>query len=378
MHLIEQALRARSVTIETATTDDDGAGGRVSRDDGGSVVEDGATRRYFRKTTNPYKVSISLARWLLGHARDYDLIHIHALFSFTSTAAAWAARRAGVPYVLRPLGTLASYGMTHRRPWLKRLSFVFVEGPLLRHAAAVHFTSAMEWQEALSLGIPMRAAVIPLAVEPAPEADIELLYSSFPQLRGKRWVLYLSRMDPKKNVEGLLRAIVLCAVDMPEMRWLLAGDGESGYVAQLHGLARQLGIEDKVIWAGHLEGEQKAAALAHAALFVLPSYSENFGIAAAEALEAGLPVVLGKGVALSALAVEAGAGIASEPAGESIAAAMKLYLLNPQARALAASNARALATREFSLETMGARLLALYEAILLATDKAWIGDTPNA
>ena len=109
LRLIERALQDRGVNVETATTDDDGAAGSNGAQLGMLLNEGGAHRRYFRRTTRPYKVSIAFGRWILGHVQDYDLIHIHALFSFTSTIAAHAARRAGVPYVLRPLGSLNRY-----------------------------------------------------------------------------------------------------------------------------------------------------------------------------------------------------------------------------------------------------------------------------
>ena len=366
--LIEQSLLDEGVMVETATTDDDGPGRRMDRSLLEAINENGKTRRYFRKTLDRYKVSISLAQWLFAHVRDYDIVHIHSLFSFSSTAAAWAARRAGVPYVVRPLGTLATYGMTQRRPGPKRLSLALVEGSILRHAAAVHFTSDMERDEAASLGIPMRGAVIPLAVAFEETTNVEPLLSRYPGLRGKRTVLYLSRLDPKKNVEGLLNAIAHCIVELPEVYWLIAGDGAPNYVGKLHELAAGLALGDRVIWLGHIQGAEKAAAFAHVELFVLPSYSENFGIAAAEALQAGLPVVLGKGVALSALVADTNAGISTEPDPESIAIAMKHYLLDPTARAMAATHARALAAQEFSIATMGARLLALYKTILATSE----------
>src|SRR6476661_85448 len=83
---------------------------------------------------------------------------------FTSTMAARAARRHGVPYVLRPLGTLDAWGMAQRRPGLKSLSMRWIEGPMLREAAAVHFTSEEEAVQARRLGLPLRGAIIPLGV----------------------------------------------------------------------------------------------------------------------------------------------------------------------------------------------------------------------
>jgi glycosyltransferase involved in cell wall biosynthesis len=402
MRLIEQALLTLGIEVETATTDDDGPGRRkmivspasqpnnVGGPPPGRLIFDEAdrgghpdghkgaaptnsssrpifiepVRHYFPKRMEFYKVSPGFARWISRRVGDYDLVHIHALFSFTSVIAAWAARRAGVPYVVRPLGTITQYGVTQRRPWLKRLSLKLIEGPILRHAAAVHFTAEAEHVEAESLGIPMRGVVIPLGIEPVALGDASVLLARFPALKNCRLLLFLSRLDPKKNVEGLLQAYSLCNKAFPDTRLLIAGDGDVGYVAGLKKLAGELGLADRVVWLGHVEGEQKTAALAAAQVFVLPSFSENFGIAAAEALMAGLPCVLGKGVAIADEVAEAGAGLVTSPEPEAIARALQEVLANEDRRMAMGRRATALATKRYSLEAMGARLHALYSRIL--------------
>ncbi len=212
MRLIEQALLAQGIDIEIAATDDDGPGRRMTFTAPAPLIQENPplpVHRYFPKRLDFYKVSPGFAHWIFRHVRDYDLVHIHALFSFTSVMAAWAARWKGVPYVVRPLGTLNQYGVTQRRPWLKRLSLKLIEGPILRHAAAVHFTAEAEKMEAESLGIPMRGVVIPLGIEPAPRGEASVLLARFPALKNCRLLLFLSRLDPKKNVEGLLKALRL-------------------------------------------------------------------------------------------------------------------------------------------------------------------------
>jgi glycosyltransferase involved in cell wall biosynthesis len=365
MRLIERALREQGVETETATTDDDGAGGRNGKLQGTLLLEEGAERRYFPKTSNPYKTSIAFARWIFRHARDYELIHIHALFSFTSTVAAWAARRAGVPYVIRPLGTLSQYGVSRRRPWLKRMSMALIERRLLRDAAAVHFTSATEQQEAEALGLSMRSVVIPLAVEPAVMSNGDALLTRFPELKDKRCVLFLSRLDPKKNVEGLLAAVAVCATELPNLRCLIAGAGAPEYVAQLRDLAAQLGVAERVSWAGHLDSDLKAAAFVRAEVFVLPSFSENFGIAAAEALAAGLPCVLGRGVAIAGELADAGAALVVDADPASIAAALNHLLQDDALRTRMARAARKFALENYSVAAMGLALRGLYSAVLL-------------
>jgi glycosyltransferase involved in cell wall biosynthesis len=357
---MEHALRQQGVDVETATTNDDGPGRRVSKELQRRVHEQEAVHWYFGKKTEFYKVSPSFARWIAREVDRYDLVHIHALFSFTSTAAAWAARRSGVPYVIRPLGTLNDYGLSRRRPALKSLSVRFVEGPMLRAAAAVHFTSEAEAIEARQLGIPMKEAIIPLAVDPA-DAPAERPAPADP---GVIRLLFLSRLDAKKNLEGLLSALALLQSVPARLHLDIAGDGALAYVAGLKAQAETLGIGAQVSWLGHVEGQAKALAFAAADVFVLPSYSENFGIAAAEALAAGLPCVLGEGVAIANDVVGAGAGIAVATDAASIALGLRRIIADHESLPALSANAVRLARERYSIEAMGANLKQLYEDIL--------------
>jgi glycosyltransferase involved in cell wall biosynthesis len=360
---IERGLLHTHWSFETATTDDDGRGKRVTRRTGALVEDEGAPRWYFRKSTEFYKVSWSFVPWILREVRRYDVVHIHALFSFTSLAAGWAARRTGVPYVIRPLGVLNRYGMRSRRPWLKRLSLRLLEAPLLRGAAAVQFTSELEQKEALSLRIPMRPVIVPLAVAEPVNGDPEHVRAAWPAAASKPCVLYLSRLDPVKNLESLLRAIA--QLNRPDwtVTLLVAGSGEAAYVRQLHELARSEGIEDSVVWLGHVTGETKASALSLATLFVLPSFSENFGVAVLEALASGLPCVVGRGVGMATAVESAGAGLAVNPDPDSIAVAIRKLLESQALRAAASSAARHMVEQEYSLEVLGRRLAGLYDAV---------------
>ena len=168
----------------------------------------------------------------------------------------------------------------------------------------------------------------------------------------------------KKNLEGLLQAFAEVSPAFPAVRLLVAGDGDQAYLAQLQALAASLGLGDRVAWAGHVEGELKASALAGAMAFVLPSFSENFGIAAAEALMAGLPCVLGHGVAIAGDVAAAGAGLAVEPDAASVAMALRQVLGDEAGRAEMGAAASALARERYSAEAMGKNLVRLYSEIL--------------
>ncbi len=356
---MERVLADSGVQVVTVTTDDDGPGQRLPFATGEEIAAGGVTRLYFSRQIRPYKASLPLLRWLREHVPRFDLVHVHALFSFAPVAGAWIARQAGVPYVIRPLGVLNRYGMVHRRSSLKLLSLRLLEGGLLRDAAAVHFTAEQERIEAEMLGITMRSHIVPLGVEPVATASDALFLDAYPGL-GRRRLLFLSRVDPKKNIEALLQAVALVKRTIPDLSLILCGDGDSGYMTSLKSLSTELGLEDCVRWAGHVDGAMKASAFAAAELFVLPSFSENFGIAAVEALSAGLPCILGHGVAVSTRVAEAGAGLAVAPTVDAVAGAITEMLADPARLARAGQRARALAITEYTVEAMGKGLLAMY------------------
>lgn len=350
--VIESALTRAGVKVVTLTTDHGLKIDAITP----SVRSDEAARVYIRKWTRFYKVAPGMIPYLIRHIEEFDVVHIHALFSFSSTVAAWIARWRGVPYVVRPLGTLSVWGARNRRRALKRLSLALIEGPSLRAADAVHFTSHAELSEAEELGLSFHGVVIPLGVES--DAPVK-----WPAQSGRKVVLYLSRLDPKKNVEALIDAFAANPRLRATAMLRIAGDGPPDYVATLKARARAAGLEPHIEWLGHVEGEQKARAFAQANLFVLPSFTENFGIAAAEAMLAGLPCLLSPGVALAHPAREAGAAIVIEPKPAPIAESILHLLERPQEMRNMGARARAFALSQFSPEAMAARLIALYREI---------------
>ena len=354
------------VECEIATTNDDGAGRRSDHALGVPLASSNAgrsTRWYFQKNLDFYKCSWSLAAWLRHSAKNYDLLHIHALFSFSTIVAAWAANRASVPYVVRPLGTLSVYSLRQRRPWLKRLSLRFLEAPLLARAAAVHFTSESELTEAQTLGIPMRSSVIPLGLRfPSPVSE-EVANREFPALTGRVYFLSLSRIDPKKNIEGLIDAFVLIGVTHADVLLVIAGDGDVAHVRALKQRASISGYAHRILWTGNVNGERKQALLQRASAFVLPSHSENFGIAVVEALGAGLPCLISDQVAICQDVIAAGAGLACSTAARDIAEKMTTLLADDLTLQTMRENAFTLARGRYSLEAMGQGLCDLYNAI---------------
>ena len=352
----------RGMEVHIATTDDDGPGRMDVRTDG-PVTDGKLTYWYFPRQTHFYTVSFPLTLWLWKHSVQYDVIHIHALFSYPSVIAAVCANRASIPYVVRPLGTLSQWGMSHRRPWFKRLSFRWIESRILKHAAAVHFTSQQEALEADLLHVPYKGIVIPNPVElPRRLRAPGAFRTRHPSLAGKMVLLFLSRLDPKKGLDLLLPAFSSVLSQNSRVVLVIAGDGDPVFVASLKQQALQLGLGDSVLWVGFLQGEEKRAALADSDLYVLPSYSENFGVAVVEAMGAGVPVVVSDQVGIHREIANVEAGLVVECNVKSLAVALMLACESVEWRAAASEKAIHLAAR-FTPALVGEQLADLYDQI---------------
>lgn len=341
------------IEVTVATTDDDGPQRRW-QPAAETEQREGVLYRIFPRQSSFYSISLPMADWLNRGLRHFDAVHIHSLFSFPAAAAARAAIRNHVPFVVRPLGTLNAWGLGNRRPWLKRLSLRFVEIPILEGARAVHFTSDQEREEAAGLAIEHRPVVIPNPVEAATPAGCE---------RNLDMVLFLGRIHSVKGLDLLLPAMAEVIRQRPSTRLVIAGDGDPQLIADLHAAAREMGIAANIDWPGAVTGSAKAQLFAKAGLFVLPSYSENFGIAAGEALAAGVPLVVSDRVAIHREVTRAGAGLVVPCETMALARAMKRMLGDSEFASQCAAAGRKLVAERYSTAAVTSELIRLYQEI---------------
>ena len=354
-----RGLTARGIDVTVATTNAAGPKTLAVPIDT-PVIDDGVVYRYFaRSVPGSWKFSWPLTRWLWTNAAAYDVVHVHALFSYATIPGCRAAAHVPVPYVLRPLGTLSEWSLGHRR-WKKRPYYALLERSHLEMAAAVHVTSDAEAEDVARLGYASRTRVIPLGVDvdDRPPRRHRAEEGGQP-LR----LLFLSRLHEKKNVPLLLRALAAAGETSANIELTIAGDGEPRYRTELETIAAELGLHDRVRFVGHVEGDAKRRAFADADLFILPSAHENFGIAVAEALAAGLPVIVTPGVALSREVSDCGAGLVADATDADVAAAIVWAAEHPAALVEMGDRAWQLAKRDLSWETTCARLAFLYEEL---------------
>ena len=252
----------------------------------------------------------SFRRLVEQEAEKADVVHNHGVWLAANYYARRAAVEAGKPLVISPRGMLEDWSL-RRAVVRKFVAWQLFERKNLESAALFHATADSE-AEAIktALRIKMKIKIKESRIVVAPNGvDIperipnrEALEARFAKLRGRRWILFMSRVHPKKGLLELAKAWMQIRESNPGWELVIAGpEQDKGYAEKVRAELKGEGV-----WTGELGGEEKWAALGNAGFMVLPSYSENFGIVVAESLAAGRPVVTTTGTPWGAAKPEAG------------------------------------------------------------------------
>ncbi len=246
-----------------------------------------------------YAYAPRLETWLRANHARYDAIIVNGLWQFHGLATWRALRLTQTPYFVFTHGMLDpwfkhTYPLKHLK---KSLYWHRAERRVLRDARGVCFTCEEERVLARQsfARYKCREKVVSYGTA-APQGDAqaqrEAFLGCFPHLRGKRALLFLSRIHEKKGCDLLIEAFARVAGNDEKLHLVMAGPDQTGWQTQLQVQAQKLGIAKRVTWTGMLSGDLKWGAFRSAEAFVLPSHQENFGIAVAEALACGLPVLI--------------------------------------------------------------------------------------
>jgi glycosyltransferase involved in cell wall biosynthesis len=375
----EGHLRPVRVTVITTDSNGDVDEAPLSVPLGVPIAESGYETLYFRCSPfRRYKFSSDLLSWLWANAHRYDIAHIHALFSPVSTSAATVCRWKKLPYIMRPLGTLDPADLQKKKQ-VKRLYAQLLERPNLAGAAAIHFTSDLEAKVSERFGVQTPATVIPLGVsgfergEAASRdwaanraANRAALCDRFQIPPERPILLFMSRVDPKKGFDLLLPALAKLHEMNQPFHCLICGANpqDRAYETSIREQIEASPWAAWASWVGFVSGELKAQILSGADVFVLPSYYENFGIAVAEAMAAGLPVVISDQVHIwpTIQSYEAGWVVPTEVTA--LTTALAEALAQPAVRSLRGENAQRCVAENYSWDAIAQRMANTYAQLL--------------
>lgn len=332
----------------------------------------GAPIRFFQRFSPPlrplweFAFSASFSGWLWQHARDYDWIHVHAIFSYTCTYAMAVARHQGIPYIVRPNGMLCRWSL-QQGARKKNAYLNLIERANLNGAAAIEFTAELERQEASALGLKAANFILPYGLEmPTPVPDARhRLRQEFGLAADEPVILFMSRIHPKKGLELLIEALGRL-LTTERFAFILAGSGTPDYEAQIQAAIATAGLAERTHWAGFVQGERKNMLLQGADIFALTSHSESFGLAVLEAIAAGTQAVTTAAVPLASVVSAHQLGTVVPLTPEAIAAGLQgsLHSLQDTAAETARRHrARDLVAREYTWPQIAAKLVDRYATL---------------
>jgi len=362
VHALCRALAAQGHVTDVFTTNVDGPGDSdVSLER--PVDLEGVQVTYFssRRMRRLYW-SPPMRRALFARVADYDLVHVHAIYLWPTWTAARAARARHVPYIVSPRGMLVPQLIQGKNRWIKQAWIRLIEKANLERAAAVHTTSEIEARHLGGFGWSLpKVVTIPHGVDDPPAVSAAALSPDIAAaIVGAPPVLAFGRISWEKGLDRLIAALPL----VPMARVIIAG-GDGGQAELLAQQTRRFGVADRVaIVSRHVAGADKEALFASAAAFAMTSLSENFGLAAFEAMRRGLPVLATPDVGMSEIVAEAEAGVIVDPSPEGIASGLAALLQDRTAGRSMGERGRALVIAEYGWNAVAGRMTEVYRAAI--------------
>jgi glycosyltransferase involved in cell wall biosynthesis len=362
VHGLCRALAARGHHVEVFTTNVDGRNNSAVPL-GVPVLLNGVRVRYFpSRFLRRLYWSPPLARALRADLSNFAVVHLHSVFLWPTWAAAHSARKTQVPYLISPHGMLVKK-LIERRNWLVKSAWIkLIEKTNLERASAVHVTSTIEAAELRRFGWQLpRTVTIPNGVDEIEHYASGGVSADVKEITAERPViLFLGRISWIKGLDRLLRAFALTKIG----KLAIVGPDDERLTPRLAQSTHELKITDRVRFLPRgVLGMDKEHLYQSASVFVLPSYSENFGISVLEAMQRGVPVVVTPEVGSAEVVRKSGGGLVVAGDPEPLGAAIcKLTTDLGLARSMGEAGRRHV-TAHYSWNHIAAQMGALYESV---------------
>ena len=315
------------------------------------------------KFIREFNFSWKLTVWLWKNIRNYELVHIHYIFSYPSTISMLIARLFKAPYIIRPLGQLTTWAL-QQKATKKQIYLRLIEQANLNQSNSIHYTAEQEQQEAAPLHLSAPSFIQPHGLT-MPEKIVDARTELRDHLNlspDEPIILFLSRLHPKKGLDITIPA--LAQLKHHRFTFLLVGEGSPDYEAEVETLLETHQLSDSTIRPGFVTGRLKELYLQGSDLFVLNSYSENFGIAVLEALAAGLPVLTSPHVGLASTLQAQNICCIVPQEIETIAHSIAEALTHPAEMQEMSQRARQYVQEHYTWNSVALKLKSIYQTIL--------------
>jgi glycosyltransferase involved in cell wall biosynthesis len=305
-----------------------------------------------------YNFSISLMLYIFKNVKKYDLVHITAVWNFPVLVAALACIWNRKPYILSPRGTIYPETIAHRSGIIKKIYYFIIGGIAVKKANLLHFTTQDEAQKVTKfLKLKNKYVTIYNGLS-------NPIYSNKILLESKPYILFLGRIDKKKGLDILVHAYSKYCKTSAEYNLVIAGPDNEGYLSTIESLCNDYGIREKVIFLGEVEGDTKWNLYKNSSLFILSSYSENFGMTVAEAMLIKCPILISDQVGLSEIIKSEDAGWICKPEVDDLLEKMEKALESKELSIKKAERAHAYALEYFNITSVAKQFIHAYSSML--------------
>lgn len=304
---------------------------------------------------------------LKNKLKDFDLIHLSAIWNYPTAIAAYYCRKYKKPYLISTRGSL--YPFTIRsKAWKKWIYYKLITRRDLKMASAIHYTTNDELDKCHSfLGLKNRVFMAPNIIDFSEYADLppkNQFRNAYKIPKDKKIALFLGRINPIKGFDTLIPAFAEVFKKEPRAILVLVGGDENGYKKTVEEMIKKHNLENAVVFTGIIAGKDKMAVLLDSDIFVLPSYSESFGMAVVEAMYFGLPVVITENVGIASDVADAGAGIVIKKEDGQLEGAILKIFNNPVLAEEMSERGKKLTEKEFSGSIVADKFIEVYNEII--------------
>ena len=366
VHNLNKWLVKKGVDVTVYTTDIDIPENTPRAEE---VDIDGVKVFYFPASfPKQWEYSKELHKQLARNVRNFDLVHITSIFLAASTLGAYYAKKFKKPYVISPRGNLMKEPLEKKGSLKKKLYISFIEERNLTDADAVHFTVEKEREEYEDAGLTTKKAlIIPNGLD-INDLETNIPSGAFRKKIGisedKKIVLFLSRINWKKGLDTLIPAFAQVIKKEPNSVLVIAGGDDKGYKKKVERWVNKHKVKDKVLFTGMILGDDKISALRDSDVFVLPSYSENFGMAVIEAMRFRLPVIVTKNVGVAPYVKQNEAGFVVEKNVEEVAIAVMRILGNKKLAQEMGERGRNVVEDKFAMPKIAEKWVEAYNSLI--------------
>ncbi|MDX2189514.1 MAG: glycosyltransferase [Bacteroidota bacterium] len=367
VHELNKSLVSKGVHVEVITTD---AG--IDKDqkiiiNSWQQVENVKVKYFSFIGYEHYNFSLPLFFALFFNVKKYDLVHITAVWNFPVWAASFCCNLFGIPYIISPRGTIYPETIALKSTNLKKLYYQLVAKRCLEKASYIHFTSDDEAESVVKhLKLKTKYQVIANGIDlnAFQKSSEHPITHYFPDLTGKEYLFFIGRIHPKKGLDILYQAFAKVIKVYPDLKLVIAGPDNDGYKAELVALSNHLNISNSIIYTDNIEGDAKKAAFQGASMFLLSSYSENFGMTVIESLAMACPIIISNKVGIAPNIESNHAGKVVQVDENELSEAIIELKHNPSQKELYIKNGLTLVKNQFSIDSVSNSFIELYRKIV--------------